>query len=389
MYSGRLVFAQVMDFMPINDFHKCVDRYHGNYKVQNFSCLDQFRCMAFAQLTFRESLRDIEVCLRSIRSKLYHMGIRSTIARNTLANANRNRDWRIYADIAQILINIARRLYQNEEFGIELKETVYALDSTTIDLCLSLFPWARFRKYKGAVKMHTLLDLRGNIPSMIWITDGKVHDVNILDKLIPEPGSFYIMDRAYIDFLRLYNLHLCSAFFVTRAKKNLQYRRIYSQPIDKSTGLRCDQIIRLTGSNSSQNYPEKLRRISFFDIDTSIRYTFLTNNFSLPALIITILYKNRWQIELFFKWIKQHLRIKKFYGYSMNAVKTQLWIAISIYVLVAILKKRLKLEASLYTILQILSLNLFEKAPLLQVLTEFDYRDINPHCDNQLTLFDL
>ena len=389
MYSGRLVFAQVMDFMPINDFHKCVDRYHGNYKVQNFSCLDQFRCMAFAQLTFRESLRDIEVCLRSIRSKLYHMGIRSTIARNTLANANRNRDWRIYADIAQILINIARRLYQNEEFGIELKETVYALDSTTIDLCLSLFPWARFRKYKGAVKMHTLLDLRGNIPSMIWITDGKVHDVNILDKLIPEPGSFYIMDRAYIDFLRLYNLHLCSAFFVTRAKKNLQYRRIYSQPIDKSTGLRCDQIIRLTGSNSSQNYPEKLRRISFFDIDTSIRYTFLTNNFSLPALIITILYKNRWQIELFFKWIKQHLRIKKFYGYSMNAVKTQLWIAISIYVLVAILKKRLKLEASLYTILQILSLNLFEKAPLLQLLTEIDYRDINPHCDNQLTLFDL
>ena len=317
------------------------------------------------------------------------MGIRSTIARNTLANANRNRDWRIYADIAQILINIARRLYQNEEFGIELKETVYALDSTTIDLCLSLFPWARFRKYKGAVKMHTLLDLRGNIPSMIWITDGKVHDVNILDKLIPEPGSFYIMDRAYIDFLRLYNLHLCSAFFVTRAKKNLQYRRIYSQPIDKSTGLRCDQIIRLTGSNSSQNYPEKLRRISFFDIDTSIRYTFLTNNFSLPALVITILYKNRWQIELFFKWIKQHLRIKKFYGYSMNAVKTQLWIAISIYVLVAILKKRLKLEASLYTILQILSLNLFEKAPLLQLLTEIDYRDINPHCDNQLTLFDL
>jgi len=389
MYSGRLVFAQVMDFMPINDFHKCVDRYHGNYKVQNFSCLDQFRCMAFAQLTFRESLRDIEVCLRSIRSKLYHMGIRSTIARNTLANANRNRDWRIYADIAQILINIARRLYQNEEFGIELKETVYALDSTTIDLCLSLFPWARFRKYKGAVKMHTLLDLRGNIPSMIWITDGKVHDVNILDKLIPEPGSFYIMDRAYIDFLRLYNLHLCSAFFVTRAKKNLQYRRIYSQPIDKSTGLRCDQIIRLTGPKSSQYYPEKLRRISFFDIDTSIRYTFLTNNFSLPALIITILYKNRWQIELFFKWIKQHLRIKKFYGYSMNAVKTQLWIAISVYVLVAILKKRLKLEASLYTILQILSLNLFEKAPLLQLLTEIDYRDINPHCDNQLTLFNL
>ena len=389
MYSGRLVFSQIMDFMPLDVFHKCVKRYRGNYKIQNFSCLDQFRCMAFAQLTYRESLRDIEACLRSMRSKLYHMGIRSTIARNTLANANRNRDWRIYADFGQMLINIARKLYRNEDFGVELKETVYALDSTTIDLCLSLFPWARFRKHKGAVKMHTLLDLRGNIPSMIWITDGKVHDLSILDELIPEPGAFYIMDRAYIDFLRLNNLRLCSAFFVTRAKKNLQYRRIYSQPIDKSTGLRCDQIIRLTGLNSSQYYPEKLRRISFFDIDTSIRYTFLTNNFSLPALVITILYKNRWQIELFFKWIKQHLRIKKFYGTSLNAVKTQIWIAISIYVLVAILRKQLKLDASLYTILQILSLTLFEKAPLLQVLTDYDYRNNEGHFDNQLLLFNL
>jgi len=389
MYSGRLVFSQIMDFMPLDVFHKCVKRYRGNYKIQNFSCLDQFRCMAFAQLTYRESLRDIEACLRSMRSKLYHMGIRSTIARNTLANANRNRDWRIYADFGQMLINIARKLYRNEDFGVELKETVYALDSTTIDLCLSLFPWARFRKHKGAVKMHTLLDLRGNIPSMIWITDGKVHDLSILDELIPEPGAFYIMDRAYIDFLRLNNLRLCSAFFVTRAKKNLQYRRIYSQPIDKSTGLRCDQIIRLTGPKSSQYYPEKLRRISFFDIDTSIRYTFLTNNFSLPALVITILYKNRWQIELFFKWIKQHLRIKKFYGTSLNAVKTQIWIAISIYVLVAILRKQLKLDASLYTILQILSLTLFEKAPLLQVLTDYDYRNNEGHFDNQLLLFNL
>jgi len=389
MYSGRLVFSQIMDFMPLDVFHKCVKRYRGNYKIQNFSCLDQFRCMAFAQLTYRESLRDIEACLRSMRSKLYHMGIRSTISRNTLANANRNRDWRIYSDFAQILINLARKLYRNEVFGVELKETVYALDSTTIDLCLALFPWARFRKHKGAVKMHTLLDLRGNIPSMIWITDGKVHDLNILDELIPEPGAFYILDRAYIDFLRLYNLHLCSAFFVIRAKENLQYRRIYSQPVDKSTGLRCDQIIRLTGPKSSQYYPGKLRRITFLDIDTSIRYTFLTNNFSLPALVITILYKNRWQIELFFKWIKQHLRIKKFYGTSLNAVKTQIWIAISIYVLVAILKKQLKLEISLYTILQILSLTLFEKAPLLQVLTDYDYRNNEGHFDNQLLLFNL
>ena len=386
MHKGRLVFSQVMDCMSIYEFHKCVERYHGNYKVQSFSCLDQFLSMAFAQLTWRESLRDIEVCLRSMRSKLYHIGIRGNIARSTIATANENRDWRIYADHAQVLINIARMLYRNEDFGVELKESVYALDSTTIDLCLSLFPWARFRKHKGAVKMHTLLDLRGSIPSMIWITDGKVHDVNILDKLIPEPGSFYIMDRAYIDFFRLYSLHQCSAFFVTTAKSNFQFKRIYSHKVDKSTGLRCDQTIRLTGSKSSQYYPEKLRRISYVDKETLNRYVFLTNNFVLSALVIAILYKCRWQIELFFKWIKQHLRIKKFYGNSSNAVKTQIWIAISTYVMVAILKKQLKSELSLYTILQILSVNLFHKDPLAQVLTDSSYITESPGFDNQLML---
>jgi len=386
MYSGRLVFSQVMDCMSIYEFHKCVERYHGNYKVKSFSCLDQFLSMAFAQLTYRESLRDIEVCLRSMRSKLYHIGIRGNIARSTIANANENRDWRIYADHAQVLINIARKLYRNDDFGVELKETVYALDSTTIDLCLSLFPWARFRKHKGAVKMHTLLDLRGSIPSMIWITDGKVHDVNILDKLIPEPGSFYIMDRAYIDFFRLYSLHQCSAFFVTTAKKNFQFKRIYSRKVDKSTGLRCDQTIRLTGTKSFQYYPEKLRRISYVDKDTLNRYVFLTNNFVLSALVIAILYKCRWNIELFFKWIKQHLRIKKFYGNSSNAVKTQIWIAISTYVMVAILKKQLKSELSLYTILQILSVNLFQKDPLAQVLTDSSCITESLDPDNQLML---
>ena len=386
MYSGRLVFSQVMDCMSIYEFHKCVERYHGNYKVKSFSCLDQFLSMAFAQLTYRESLRDIEVCLRSMRSKLYHIGIRGNIARSTIANANENRDWRIYADHAQVLINIARMLYRNEDFGVELKESVYALDSTTIDLCLSLFPWARFRKHKGAVKMHTLLDLRGSIPSMIWITDGKVHDVNILDELIPEPGSFYIMDRAYIDFFRLYSLHQCSAFFVTTAKSNFQFKRIYSHKVDKSTGLRCDQTIRLTGTKSFQYYPEKLRRISYVDKDTLNRYVFLTNNFVLSALVIAILYKCRWNVELFFKWIKQHLRIKKFYGNSSNAVKTQIWIAISTYVMVAILKKQLKSELSLYTILQILSVNLFQKDPLAQVLTDSSCITESLDPDNQLML---
>lgn len=386
MHQGRLVFSQVMDCMSIYEFHKCVERYHGNYKVQSFSCLDQFLSMAFAQLTWRESLRDIEVCLRSMRSKLYHIGIRGNIARSTIANANENRDWRIYADHAQVLINIARMLYRNDDFGVELKETVYALDSTTIDLCLSLFPWARFRKHKGAVKMHTLLDLRGSIPSMIWITDGKVHDVNILDELIPEPGSFYIMDRAYIDFFRLYSLHQCSAFFVTTAKTNFQFKRIYSRKVDKSTGLRCDQTIRLTGTKSFQYYPEKLRRISYVDKETLNRYVFLTNNFVLSALVIAILYKCRWNVELFFKWIKQHLRIKKFYGNSSNAVKTQIWIAISTYVMVAILKKQLKSELSLYTILQILSVNLFQKDPLAQVLTDSSCIAESLGSDNQLML---
>ena len=386
MYSGRLIFSQIMDCMPIYEFHKCVERYHGNYKVQSFSCLDQFLSMAFAQFTYRESLRSIEVCLRSMRTKLYHLGIRGNISRSTLADANENRDWRIYADFAQVLINIARKLYRDEDFGIELEETVYALDSTTIDLCLSLFPWARFRKYKGAVKMHTLLDLRGNIPSIIWITDGKVHDLNILDELIPEPGAFYIMDRAYIDFWRLYILHISSAFFVIRAKKNFQYQRIYSHTVDKSTGLRCDQTIRLTGPKSSQLYPEKLRRISYFDKKTSRNYVFVTNNFIVSALTITLLYKSRWNVELFFKWIKQHLRIKKFYGNSSNAVKTQIWIAISTYVMVAILKKQLKSELSLYTILQILSVNLFHKEPLAQVLTDSGYIAESSDSDNQLML---
>ena len=389
MNSGRLVFSQVMDFLPQKQFRKCVERYRGNYKVQRFSCLDQFLCMTFAQLTYRESLRDIEVCLRSMRSKLYHMGIRGAIARNTLANANRNRDWRIYADFAQILIHTARKLYANDDFGVELDETVYALDSTTIDLCLSLFPWARFRKHKGAIKLHALLDLRGPIPSFVRITDGKVHDVNFLDEIIPEPGAFYIIDRAYLDFHRLYTLHQCLAFFVTRAKKGFRFRRLYSRPIDKSTGLRCDQTIMLTGFYSLKDYPEKLRRICYFDAKTDTRFVFLTNNFTLPASTIPRLYKCRWQIEIFFKWIKQHLRIKKFYGTSLNAVKTQIWIAICVYVLVAILKKRLKVDLSLYTILQILSVTLFEKCPLLQVVTDTNYNLQDADIDNQLELFEL
>jgi len=386
MYSGRLIFSQVMDFAPKYEFHKCVNRYRGNYKIKSFSCMDQFLSMAFAQLTYRESLRDIESCLRAMQPKLYHMGIRGSIAKSTLADANENRDWRIYADYAQVLINIARKLYRDEDFGVELQDTVYALDSTTIDLCLSLFPWARFRKHKGAVKMHTLLDLRGSIPSMIWITDGKVHDLNILDELIAEPGAFYIMDRAYIDFLRLYTLHQSSAFFVIKAKKNFQYQRIYSHEVDKSTGLRCDQTIRLTGPKSSQYYPDKLRRISYFDKKTSIRYVFITNNFAVSALIITLLYKSRWNIELFFKWIKQHLRIKKFYGNSLNAVKTQIWIAISTYVLVAILKKQLKLDESLYTILQILSVTMFHQESILQLLTDSAHTFAGRYNDNQLLL---
>jgi hypothetical protein len=389
MNTGSTIFSQIMDFVPMHEFRKCVTRYHGNYNVKSFSCLDQFLCMAFAQLTYRESLRDIEACLRSMKNKLYHMGIRSKVSRNTLAYANEKRDWRIYADFAQVLIHIARDLYIDEDFGVELDNTVYALDSTTIDLCLSLFPWARFRKTKGAIKLHALLDLRGDIPSFIEITDGKVHDVNILDELIPEPGSFYIMDRAYVDFFRLYILTQYLAFFVIRAKTNLQFRRVYSHPIDKSTGLRCDQTIVLTGINSAQDYPDKLRRIRYYDQDNDLHLTFLTNNFTLPALTITQLYKCRWRIELFFKWIKQHLRIKSFYGTSLNAVKTQIWIAISVYVLVAIIKKRLNLQHSLYTILQVFSVTVFEKLPITQALTDSNITIQSDVICNQLLLFEL
>jgi len=386
--SGRTVFSQLMDFLPKYDFTRCVDRYRGNHRVRFFSCLDQYRCMAFAQLTYRESLRDIECCLRAMREKLYHMGIRGKISRSTLADANGKRDWRIYCDFAQVLIHIARKLYDDDDFGLELEETVYALDASTIDLCLSLFPWARFRKTKGAIKLHTLLDLRGNVPAFITITDGKVHDVNILDELIPELGAIYVMDRGYLDFAPLYAINQTPAFFVVRSKRNTKFRRIYSRLIDKSTGLRCDQTVAFTGFYSKKDYPEKLRRIKFFDSEKKKTLNFLTNNFTLPALTIAELYRYRWQIELFFKWIKEHLRIKAFYGTSMNAVKTQIWIAISVYVLVAIVKKRLNLEQSLYTILQILSVTLFEKMPILQVFQRFDYIEHLPNTCNQLKLFE-
>jgi hypothetical protein len=351
--------------------------------------MDQFLCMAFAQLSYRESLRDIEVCLRAVPSKLYHMGIRSPISRSTLAHANETRDWRIYADFAQVLIHIARPLYAKEELSVELDQTVYALDSTTIDLCLSLFPWARFRQHKAAVKMHTLLDLRGSIPTFIRISEGLLHDVNILDEIVPEAGSFYIMDRGYLDFARLYRLHQCLAFFVTRAKDNFRFHRLYSHPVDKSTGLMCDQTIVLSGFYAAKDYPEKLRRIRYVDQESGQILVFLTNCFSLPALSIAQLYKCRWQVELFFKWIKQHLRIKAFFGTSENAVKTQIWIAVSVYVLVAIIKKRLNLELSLYTILQISSVTLFEKVSILQVLTETGYKTEKNDLPNQLMLFEL
>ena len=388
MYSGKLVFSQLMEFLPMHQFRRCVDKYNGNYHMKSFSCFDQFLCMAFAQLSYRESLRDIESCLRAMQSKLYHMGIRCRVSKSTLADANEKRDWRIYADFAQVLINIARDLYIDDDFGVELKETVYAIDSSTIDLCLSLFPWARFRKTKGAIKLHTLLDLRGNIPTFISITDGKVHDVNILDELVPEPGSFYVMDRAYLDFDRLYIMNQCLAFFVIRSKINTNFRRLYSQKVDKSTGLRCDQVIVLTGVDSAKDYPEKLRRVKFFDKKTGKQFSFFTNNFIVTALTIAELYKCRWQVEIFFKWIKQHLRIKSFYGTSGNAVKTQIWMAISVYVLVAIVKKRLMLDdMSLYTILQILSVTLFEKINLLQLLTSSSYNICQGDNDKQLKLF--
>ncbi len=388
MNSGKTIFAQLMDFVPTYEFRKCVERYDGNYKMKSFSCWDQFLCMAFAQLTFRESLRDIQACLRAAQSKLYHLGIRGKVSRNTLAHANQTRDWRIYADFAQILIAEARRLYAADSFGIELEHAVYALDSTTIDLCLSLFPWATFRKRKGALKLHTLLDLRGNIPSVIIVTPGSVHDVNILDELIIEAGALYILDRGYLDFARLYRIHQRGAFFVTRAKVTLSRRRLYSRTVDKSTGIQCDQIIVLKGYYARKDYPDKLRRIRYFDATRGKTFVFLTNNFVLPATTIADLYRCRWQVELFFKWIKQHLRIKAFYGTTENAVKTQIWIAISVYVLVAILKKTLNLERSLYTILQILSITLFEKIPIFQALTNVTYTNQDVNISNQLNLFD-
>jgi hypothetical protein len=386
MNTGKTIFSQILEFLPMYEFRKCVQRYQGDYKVKSFSCMDQFLCMTFAQLTYRESLRDIESCLRSMHSKLYHMGIRGKISRSTLADTNENRDWHIYADFAQVLIHMARGLYRNEPLDLELKQTVYALDSTTINLCLSLFPWAYFRKNKGAIKLHTLLDLRGPIPSFIEITSGKIYETNILDSLTLEPGSFYIMDRGYFDFERLYRFCQTGAFFVIRAKSNIRYRRLYSRPVEKSTGLRCDQTILLSSRPSPAEYPEKLRLIRFRDQDNN-RLIFLTNNFTLDALTIAELYKARWKVELFFKWIKQHLRIKAFFGTSENAVKTQVWIAISIYVLIAIIKKRLSLKPNLYTILQILSVTIFEKTPILQTLSDIEYIEQMGNSHNQLTLF--
>lgn len=387
MNLGKTIFAQLIKFLPIYEFRQCIQRYQGTYKVQTFSCWDQFLCMAFAQLTYRESLRDIEVCLRARQEKLYHMGIRSSISRSTLAYTNENRDWRIYADFAQVLIQEARSLYLHDSFGVELEQAAYALDSTLIDLCLSLFPWAQFRKRKGAVKLHTLLDLRGNIPTLIIITHGKIHDVNILDELPLEAGAIYILDRGYLDFGRLYMIHRSLAFFITRAKSNFDFQRLYSQPVDKTTGVQADQIITLHGFYAQKDYPEKLRRIRYVDMQSNKRFVFLSNNFTLPALTIAELYHCRWQIELFFKWIKQHLRIKAFYGTSENAVKTQIWIAISVYVLVAIVKKRLKIDHSPYTILQILSVSLFEKTDLYQLLANFKYTLPTEEPSNQLNLF--
>ena len=387
MYTGKLVFSQVMEHLPLHVFHQCVARYDGNFKIKEFTCLDHYLCMAFAQLTYRESLRDIEACLRAQKGKLYHMGIRSAVSRNTLANANKVRDWRIYADLANSLIQTARKLYLGDGFVVELDSTVYALDATTIDLCLSMFPWANFRKNKGAVKLHTLLDLRGNIPTFIYISDGKLHEVKTLDIIPLEPGAFYVMDRGYLDFERLYPFTLAGAFFVIRAKSNLKCRRIYSHPVDRTTGVICGQSVQLTGFYSAKHYPEKLRRVKYYDATTDKTLVFLTNNFALPAQTIAELYRCRWQVELFFKWIKQNLRIKTFYGTSENAVKAQIWIAVSVYVLVAIMKKRLKIEASLYTILQVLSVTIFERIPLLQALTDVDYNNNPEQKPNQLILF--
>jgi hypothetical protein len=388
MENGRTIFAQLTDFLPQHEFRVWVERYGGNHKIKSFTCWDQYLCMVFAQLTYRESLRDIEACLRVSGRKLYHMGIRGKVSRNTLANANKTRDWRIYAGFAQVLIQQARALYAGDGLAVELDTTAYALDASTIDLCMSLFPWAQFRKTKAAIKLHTLMDLRGNIPALVVITDGKVHDVKILDRLVGEPGAIYIMDRGYLDFARLHAMHQALSFFIIRAKKNLDCRRVYSHPVDKSTGLQCDQTVVLDGPATRKHYPDQLRRIRFFDAENDKRLVFLTNNFTLPALSIAELYRSRWQVELFFKWIKQHLRIKKFYGTSANAVKTQIWIAISAYLLVAILKKRLNLDQSLYNILQILSVSLFEKTPILQAFSSTEHQNEEDCLCNQLMLFD-
>src|SRR3989339_904624 len=387
MNNGTTLFAQVMAFLPRRKFQECVENYQGNYKMKSFSCWDQYLCMTFAQLTYRESLRDIETCLRTMKSKLYHSGFRGGVSRNTLANANSVRDWRIYADFAQLLIQRARELYAGESFGVEIEQAAYALDSTVIDLCLSLFPWAHFRKTKAAVKLHTLLDLRGNIPTTIIVTPGNIHDVKILDELYLEPLAIYIMDRGYLDFARLYNIHKTPAFFVTRAKTNTGFKRLYSQPVDKKTGVKSDQIGTLIGFNSRKHYPEKIRRIGFIDTKTNKRFVFLTNNMKLPAETIAALYKSRWQVELFFKWIKQHLKIKAFYGYSDNAVRTQVWIAVAVYVLLAIIKKELGVERDLHEILEILSASVFQEMPILQAFLKKEPEPESPQSCNQLSLF--
>jgi hypothetical protein len=389
MNQGRTIFSQLIGFLPDREFRRCVERYQGDNRLRGFSCWDQYLAMAFAQLTYRESLRDIEACLRSMQGKLYHLGFRGKVARSTLADANESHDWRIFANFAQVLIGIARPLHARDPIGVDLEQSLYALDSTTIDLCLSLFPWAKFRRRKAAVKMHTLLDLHGNIPTFIRVTSGDVHDVNILDEIMPEAGAFYVMDRGYIDFQRLFVFTLSSAFFVVRTKSNVLLQRRYSHPVDKSTGVRSDQTVILTSFESASAYPDALRRVSYFDAETNKRLKFLTNNFALPALTIAQIYKCRWQVELFFKWIKQHLRIKAFYGTSENAVKTQIWIAVSVYVLVAIVRKRLDLEASLYQTLQILSVTLFEKTPILCALQALDTGADFAENVNQLILFDL
>ena len=390
MNQGKTVFAQLMSFLPEYEFNKCVDRYKGDYKVKTFTCREHFYVMSFAQLTFRESLRDIEACLTALSNKLYHSGIKQPVPKSTLAEANENRDWRIYADFAQVLIREARRLYKTDnEFVLDIDNMAYALDSSTIDLCLNLFPWAKFRKAKGAVKMHTLLDLRGSIPTFIEITDGLCHDVNILDVLEIEPGAIYVMDKGYIDYERLYNINRNQGYFVTRAKSNMASKRLYSRPVDKTTGLRCDQSVRLTGFYTKKQYPELFRRVKYFDEESGKTYVFLSNNFKLDALLIAQLYKERWKIELFFKWIKQHLRIKSFYGTSRNAVFCQIWIAICIYLLVAIVKKKLKVDYKLYSLLQIFSLSLFEKTPINELFTNLNYKTSSLDNPNQLNLFEL